>query len=431
MGIYDREYIRRESAPRPGGYGGGFRAMRMWSCNTWIIVICVAVFVIDGFLPTRYLGTGRYQLFDGVTSVPRSAVIDKAAGPQWRPSGTRIPLEDSDVLPMGGVIDAGTRPVVVRLRDARGARDALVQPLLSRTGGTQIGWAEVMPPVLMPLLATKGGRQIGWAEMQEFYFFESFLHFSTERGFFKIEFWRLVGFQFLHTHGTIAHILFNMLGLYFFGPMVERYLGSKRYLAFYLLCGIFGALMYVVLNLGGLAANRLFGFDGVPVLLFNDISTPLIGASAGVYGVLMAGAFLAPNATVLLFFILPMRLKTLAYAIVVIAFLTIIFGGENAGGEAGHLGGAIAGFYFIRRPHHLHGFFDILGRIDPTSHHYRTKGLAARGRAAAKGARAAFGGRGAGREQIDRVLDKINARGLQSLTDKEKRILREASDKEG
>ena len=156
----------------------------------------------------------------------------------------------------------------------------------------------------------------------------------------------------------------------------------------------------------------------IPGLLFNSTATPLIGASAGVFGVLMAGAYLAPNALVLLFFILPMRLKTLAYLLVAIAFFTVVRNGANAGGEAGHLGGALAGFYFIRRPHHLHGFFDILGRLDPTSHHYRRTGR-----------RTATGRRPAQTEKIDRILAKISAEGLKSLTESEKRALREASER--
>jgi hypothetical protein len=113
---------------------------------------------------------------------------------------------------------------------------------------------------------------------------------------------------------------------------------------------------------------------------------------------------------------------------VIIAFLTVLTAGRNAGGEAGHIGGAIAGFYFIRHPKHLHGFFDFLGRVDPTSHHYRGKGGAARARAIAKEAAA----RGAPtRAEVDRVLDKVHAQGLASLTDREKRILRKASERNG
>jgi hypothetical protein len=197
-----------------------------------------------------------------------------------------------------------------------------------------------------------------------------------------------------------------MIGLYFFGPLVEHYLGGKRFLAFYLLCGIFGAVLYLILNLGG----YVFG-DNVPGLLFNDTSTPLVGASAGVFGILLAGAFLAPKVKVLVFFIIPMKLSTMAYLLVCFAVFTVIFGKNNAGGEAAHLGGAAAGWYFIRNPHHLNGFFDFLGKADPTSKHFAWKD------------------RGTSQRDIDRILDKIHKKGLNSLSTKEKKILHEASRK--
>jgi membrane associated rhomboid family serine protease len=372
MGIYDRDYIRRQPPPGGPSSDGGLRAMRMWSINTWLIVICVAVFVIDGFLPHRWVGRAEYWRTDLAVRIDRS---DLRYGP------IQVTLQDRAGRPIAGV-----RPVYV-LTDA-------------------------------------GPAEIGQQEMQDMRFLESFLHFSTRSGFLGIQFWRLIGFQFLHFN--IWHILFNMVVLYFFGPMVERYLGSKRYLAFYLLCGIFGALMYGMLNLGGWVAHLFFGSQAELVVVFSDITTPLVGASAGVFGVLMAGAYLAPKATVLVFFILPMQLRTMAWALFAIAVYTVLTAGENAGGEAGHVGGAIAGFYFIRHPRHLHGFFDFLGRVDPTSHHYRGKGAPARARAVARSAQQ----RGSpNRAEVDRVLDKVHSRGLASLTDREKRILREASEK--
>jgi membrane associated rhomboid family serine protease len=353
------------------------QSLGMVSANTWIIVICIAVFVIDGFLPQRWVSMQRELYQDRAAQVDPSAITEGK--------------------------------VEVLQTDARGRPVLGSQPLIVRTSG---GAVEV-------------GRQI----VQTMGPLKAWLHFSTERGFLQLEFWRLIGFQFLHAN--VQHILFNMLGLFFFGPMVERYLGSKRYLAFYLLCGIFGALMYVALNLAGIVASAAFGTSQIPFLLFTSTWTPLIGASAGVFGVLMAGAYLAPNATVLVFFLLPMRLKTVAYALVAIAIFTLFTGGHNAGGEAGHLGGALAGFYFIRNPKHLHDFFDVLGRIDPTSHHYRHKGAPARSRAVSKLRRTSGGGGGPSREQIDRVLDKVHTQGLASLSDKEKRILREASQRDG
>ncbi len=367
MGIYERDYIRRPP-PQRGAYGrGGLSSMRMWSVNTWLIVICVGVFVINQLTPMNPTIWKPVQV--SRTLPPH---VDVLGGPQYQE------------VSLGDEVRALTTG---RLYFVHEVVDTSVSPP-EKVGSILYEW---MPPL------------------------HRWLHFSTDRGFRRLEVWRFVGFQFLH--GGLTHLLFNMVGLFFFGSLVERYLGSKRYLAFYLLCGIFGALMYLLLNLGGYITALKFGQSvAIPGLLFNSPSTPLIGASAGVFGVLMAGAFLAPNAIVLLFFILPMRLATLAYALVIIALINVIFGGNNAGGEAGHLGGAIAGFYFIRHPHHLHGFFDFMGRIDPTSHHYRGKRR-----------RFGRGPKKESRSDIDRILDKISDRGLHSLTDKEKRLLRDAS----
>jgi hypothetical protein len=210
-----------------------------------------------------------------------------------------------------------------------------------------------------------------------------------------------------------------MLALYLFGPMVEQALGRKRYLAFYLLCGMCGALLYCLLNLAGFIVSQRYGHGVViPGLLFDSPYTPLLGASAGVFGVLMAGAYLEPSARILYFFVIPMRLRTLAYALVVVAFVSLLVGAENQGGHAGHLGGALAGWYFIRHPHHLHGFFDIIGRADPTSHHYR--GARWRRRLAAR--------RPTPEEaEVGRILAKISAAGTQSLTADERRTLMEAT----
>jgi membrane associated rhomboid family serine protease len=238
------------------------------------------------------------------------------------------------------------------------------------------------------------------------YTFQEWLHLSTDH---VLQYWRFIGFQFLHA--DMQHLIFNMIGLYFFGSLVEQFLGGKRYLAFYLLCGMFGAVLYLLLNLGGIIVGK-----DVPILLFNDTSVRLIGASAGVFGVLLAGAFLAPKVRVLVFFVIPMQLSTMAYLLVGLALYTVIFAEltnigsvANAGGEAAHLGGAAAGWYFIRNPHHLNGFFDFLGKADPTSKHF------------------ALGKKKTVRSDVDKILDKIHRKGLNSLSTKEKKILHDAS----
>ena len=114
-------------------------------------------------------------------------------------------------------------------------------------------------------------------------------------------------------------------------------------------------------------------------------------------------------------FIIPMRLGTLALVLIAISVSFILFGLDNAGGEAAHLGGAIAGWYFIKRPEQLHGLFNFFGRVDPTSSHFAIK------------APRLSGGRRGDTDQVDRILDKISREGLQSLSKKEKRVLNEAS----
>lgn len=232
-------------------------------------------------------------------------------------------------------------------------------------------------------------------------------HFSTSKIFLpNLEFWRFLTFQFLH--GSWMHLILNMMGIWFLGKMVEEQLGPKKYLAFYLVCGIFGAFLYLLLNLLG----SVLGID-FPFLLPNHPATPLIGASAGVFGVVMACAYIAPNESMQLFFPpITMRMKTLAYAFVGISVVMLYVGSKNAGGEAAHLGGAIAGFYFIRNTHHLIDFFDVLGD--------------SRKPKSPKPPRPKRGG-GASQQEVDRVLEKVSASGLGSLTSQEREILRHAT----
>ncbi|HRK31056.1 MAG TPA: rhomboid family intramembrane serine protease, partial [Tepidisphaeraceae bacterium] len=103
----------------------------------------------------------------------------------------------------------------------------------------------------------------------------------------------------------------------------------------YLVCGAAGALVY----LGLWKLNVLVGSPWVP----------LVGASAGIFGILAAASRVAPRATVMMAFPpMPIELRTWAMLLLGIAALTIIFAGPNAGGEAAHLGGAIAGYLGIR-----------------------------------------------------------------------------------
>ncbi len=388
--------------------------MSGWSVNRWLITICVAVFVIDQFLPPTIA-----PIQSVAPNLPENAVLDPVDRGRLR-------------LPTLTQLTEGKWPVFAQRADNR----LVSLPSLPRNprGAYTVPVLEASPNGLVAATGTytirdeDGNSRKGQTPLLEEVVINGpiwvYGYFSTATALLQLdefwglrgfEFWRFISFQFLHANFT--HLLFNMIGLYFFGSLVEQYLGAKRYLAFYLLCGMAGAASYLLLNFTGWTVLQLTGKE-FPVLLMNDPGTPLVGASAGVFGVVIASAFLVPNARVLLFFVIPMRLSTLAYGMVGIALFSVIFGRDNAGGEAAHIGGALAGFWLIRHHQVLHGFFDFLGRYDPTSR----SGAAYR----AGKVRSAGGGTVADVE-IDRILSKIHENGLQSLTSKEKKILREAS----
>lgn len=248
---------------------------------------------------------------------------------------------------------------------------------------------------------------------------EAFGLFSTHLGFEKLQVWRLVTFQFLHFN--LFHLLFNMVGLYIFGRVVEEYMGRRTYLAFYLVCGIFGGLLYLLLNLAGLMNLPLPG--ALEVSKF----TSLIGASAGVFGVVVARAYITPHDRMqLLFPPVTLEMRTLAYGFVGLALLGLLFEGRNQGGEAAHIGGALAGYYFARRLHLLRDFFDVFqnsAKKPPRAARPRGGPASPRRRNRRRGRRG-----GGDDAEVDRILDKVQSEGLGSLSESEKRTLSRASE---
>lgn len=184
--------------------------------------------------------------------------------------------------------------------------------------------------VLNSLSRSQDNQYLGWLYVWGF--------FSAATVINGLQLWRLITFQFLH--GGPEHLIFNMIALYFFGPIIEGYLGWRKYLAFYLLCGMAGAVMYMLLLAVGVLHDGPF--------------TPLIGASAGIFGILVAGAKVSPDTTVMLIFPpIPMRLRAMALIMLGIALYVVFFNGANAGGQASHLGGAALGALLIWRPNLL------------------------------------------------------------------------------
>ncbi len=142
--------------------------------------------------------------------------------------------------------------------------------------------------------------------------------------------WQIVTYSFLH--GGIGHIAFNMLALWMFGGPVENALGAPRYTLYYFACVL------------GAAAAQL----ATVALLKPDDFYPTLGASGGVFGLLLAFAYLYPQARVFLFFIpipVPARIAVIGYLI-----LELFFGvtGRQADvAHFAHLGGALIGFVLL------------------------------------------------------------------------------------
>jgi membrane associated rhomboid family serine protease len=352
-----------------GGGRLGNGSLKLLSFNGWLIIINVAVFILG-------------------------VVLSGHGVPVYRNSLVR-----ADV-PAGPTAIAEQSWVRVRGTDQ-------YQPL---TKGMSLS---VRDEVRHPVVLVQTGEQIGWAIYQVMDPLNAFGHFSTYEGFRRLEVWRLVTFQFLHS--GFIHLFMNMFGLWLFGGTVERHLGFKKYAAFYLVCGIFGGLLYLLLNMLG---NMLTGVR-IPGLLFNDTTMPLVGASAGVFGVIVACAYIEPRQQVFLMFIpVGIPLPIFAYGYVLFSLINLLTGGSNAGGDAAHVGGAIAGYYFIRHSHLLRDFFDVFGDSRATGGK----------RAARKAARSARKG-GPPEAEVDRVLAKVNKEGLGSLNDTERKVLEADTDR--
>jgi len=200
--------------------------------------------------------------------------------------------------------------------------------------------------------------------------------------------WQLGTYMFLH--GGFMHLLFNMIILFIFGSTLEMAWGSRRFLQYYLACGLGAALFIMVFN----------------------YNSHVVGASGGIFGLLLAYAMLFPENYILLWFVIPVKAK---YMVAGLAVLELYMGMQSSTGIAhfAHLGGAATGLLFFRST--------IVQKLRFTVGPKRTWKAYTREKQEHVGDQESA--------NIDSILDKISAKGYENLTSTEKRILENYSRK--
>ena len=151
------------------------------------------------------------------------------------------------------------------------------------------------------------------------------LRLTSDTIYHPLEYWRFLTYGFVHSPSGIQHIAFNMLGIFFLGPEVERRLGSKEFLRFYLLTIVFGGVVWGVCNI--------------------NTASKCLGASGGVVGVCVLFALLYPNRTILFWFI-PMPAWVLGVIIVGKDIIGALGIGDQRVAFAVHLAGAYFAFVY-------------------------------------------------------------------------------------
>lgn len=297
-------------------------------------------------------------------------------------------------------------------------------------GGHSGGGFSFFPPVLKYILIINGAVFFIQILLQGTYLGNLIRYFGAlqpvlvdSSSFFPTQ---LITYQFMHAN--FGHIFFNMLILWMFGVEIENIWGSKKFLIFYLACGI------------GAGLAQLFI---APVI--EGVAAPTVGASGSVYGVMAAFALFFPNRYIFFYFLIPIQAKYLIPGLIILEWFLV----SSSSGVAhlAHIGGAVTGLIFVlsdRR--YVYNFFKLWESLKRNFNSPSNKGnFSSKSRGSFRKnpyddqdvEEAKFydieskkqSKDEIDQEEIDRILDKISQSGYQKLTEREKRILFEASKK--
>ena len=207
----------------------------------------------------------------------------------------------------------------------------------------------------------------------------------------KFKIWQL--FTYLFIHGGIFHIFFNMFVLWMFGKDLESQWGKMEFLLFYFVCGIGAGLITVLFSVNSIV--------------------PIVGASGAIYGLLLAYGFTYPNQMVYLYGLVPIKVKYMVLGLGAIAFFASLSASQSNVSHITHLSGMVIGLIFI--------YFNINWKVIKLWYiRMRLKGLSQQP-AKQDNEEAQM------KKQVDKILDKLNDSGWDSLTEQEENYLTQAS----
>ena len=282
------------------------------------------------------------------------------------------------------------------------------------------GGFSFFPPVIKALLLSNIGVFLGILFLGNFRLGDYslslvmngwFALFPLGQGF---QVWQL--FTYLFMHAGFSHLFFNMLALWMFGMELENTWGSRKFLTYYLVCGVGAGL-----------ANLLIA------PLFTSVG-PTIGASGAIYGVLLAFGLMFPDRLIFIYFFIPLKAKYFVVLYMVIEFVSV--GSTDGIAHFAHLGGAVVGFIYLLadgfrfskpmssgRPRNVFSGWTGPRRSNENYENvteaqvYDIKDYQQKEEAQVT------------QQRIDDILDKISKAGYQSLSEEEKKMLFEASKK--
>ena len=264
------------------------------------------------------------------------------------------------------------------------------------------------------------------------------LHFIFASDF---SIYQLITYMFMHAGWD--HLFFNMFALWMFGCVIERVWGPKRFLVYYLVCGVGAGLIQeltqfadlYMLNAGAVSLSHFFNLSPYEAKMLNALTT--VGASGAIYGILLAFGMIFPEERIFIFPLpIPIKAKWFVMIYAVIELLSALGTSNSNVAHFAHLGGMLFG-YFLIRYWQKHPELDVrygktVGRSffenmknqwEERSHRTATKVEEPPANNPAESDRQYNIRKKRTEDEVDRILDKIRANGYDSLTEEEKKRL--------